>query len=382
MTTSTLPSGSPSDHPSPRRWLRLREAARLFNLSPSYLRKGTERKKNPIPHIRLGDGGERRFIYGELCRFFGIRTNNGSHRGDRVPVALVARVSGNKQSKGFTKGSEDNDLARQTKRLEKFAEERWGDNAAISKYYGTGSGLNYERPEFIQLIGDILKGKFAGGYVVAQTFDRCCRFGIQLVKLCCQHGQCELIFTEESPDRELYEGIADEIIAIVGFFHAKTMGVRSSKTNSIVLGNDTIREIKRLYDMGTPAFQIQQILEANGHRTVNPPDGHISYYVVRKMLQKKRLLKAVIPDGEQKTSWELFAEKHLVFEGPNSDLRLKKSELYAAYVSFCKAHDLIRLSARKVGDLTINIPRRHTHRGTIALVGCRLQGDYGGNPKP
>ena len=377
MSSSIISGPGPlsNETPSPSRWLRLGEAARLLNLSESFLRKGTQRKKNPIPHIRLGEGGERRFNYGELCRFFGIQNGNGNGETStgKIPVALIARVSGNKQSRGISKGSEDNDLARQIKRLEDFAATKWGNSAAVSKYYGTGSGLNYERPEFIRLIGDILKGRFSGGFVVAQTFDRCCRFGIQLVTLCCNHGNCNLIFTEDNPDKELYENISDEIIAIVGYFHAKTMGIRASKTNSVVLGDDTIREIKRLHDLGTPGSHIEKIIKGAGHRSINPVDGPISYYTIRKLIQNKKVLDVVLPNVPQKNSWEIFSEKCLIYEGPKSELRLRKSELYSAYTSFCFHHNLLCLSARKVGSLTNTIPRRYTNTGRIALVGCRLK---------
>lgn len=377
MTDSILPGRVPfsrDSDPPPSQWLRIHEAAELFNLSESYLRKGTGRKKNPIPHIRLGEGGERRFQYGELCRFLGIRNGNGEPSDGRIPVGLVARVSGRQQSKGITKGSEDNDLARQIKRLETFAADRWGEAATISKYYGTGSGLNYERPEFIRLIGDILQGRFSGGFIVAQTFDRCCRFGIQLVELCCKHGNCELIFTEENPDRELYENISDEIIAIVGYFHAKTMGLRASKTTSVVMSDETIKETIRLFDQGIPLHQIQRVLEEKGHRAVNPPDKVISYYVIRKLLlQHGKVLNAALPKKRGKNSWELFSEKHLEYEGPDSAIRLPKADLYRAYSSYCIKNNLVCLTAMKVGKLTKDIPRKYTHTGRVALVGLKIR---------
>ena len=92
VSVGSPPSNDPdhSDHPSPSQWLRLGEAARLFNVSESFLRKGTARKKNPIPHIRLGgdSGGERRFNYGELCKFFGIRNGNGEVKAGEIWLYL------------------------------------------------------------------------------------------------------------------------------------------------------------------------------------------------------------------------------------------------------------------------------------------------------
>ena len=43
--------------------------------------------------------------------------------GDEIPIALVARVSTNKQGTGYSKGEQDSDLARQVARLEQWAQE-------------------------------------------------------------------------------------------------------------------------------------------------------------------------------------------------------------------------------------------------------------------
>ena len=135
-------------------------------------------------------------------------------------------------------------------------------------------------------------------------------------------------------------------------------------------------EIHRLHQQGTPGSHIQKILKEKGHRSLNPPDGIIPYYSINKILtQNKTALETVLPNTPEKNSWELFREEHLVYEGVNSLLRLRKSELYSAYSSFCQENKLVCLSARKVGDLTKNIPRKYTHTGHVALVGCRLKGE-------
>ena len=85
--------------------------------------------------------------------------------------------------------------------MKTYIESRY-PGATVEWYVSVGSGLNFERPEFLRLIGDILAGKYKGGRVIASTFDRVCRFGIRLVEHLCSIGDCELEYVLGEDDGE------------------------------------------------------------------------------------------------------------------------------------------------------------------------------------
>ena len=351
---------------SPQRWLRLGEAAKLFNVSESFLRKATERKKNPLPHIRLyGDSGERRFNYGDMCRHFRIRQR--SDEPVKGEIWLYLRVSSPAQ-----KSSLVNQRAMALEEIVKREELIEKDIVVVEETKSAFSG----RDKFNQIIWGIVEQRVRRVYYCyASRWSRvgCLtrltefladKFNVDLVPLFSNDGEA----AKETSGYDFQEAL-DYLQVIVNTQN----GMRAAKVNSVVLQEETITAIHRLHRQGTPGNHIQKILEEGGHRSINPPNGVISYYSINKLLNKKKVLDMANPAPPEKNSWQRFADERLVYEGEDSPLRLRKSELYAAYTEFCTAKKLIRLSALKVGLLTKHIPRKYTHSGSIALVGCRVE---------
>jgi hypothetical protein len=67
---------------------------------------------------------------------------------------------------------------------------------------------------------------------------------------------------DDSQEREL----ADDLIAIITHFAAKTHGARAAKTTTKVLSAETITLARHLYDAGNSIPQIVNYLKAEGHK--------------------------------------------------------------------------------------------------------------------
>ena len=63
---------------------------------------------------------------------------------------------------------------------------------------------------------------------------------------------------DESQEKEL----ADDLIAIIQHFAARTYGARASRTTAKILSADTIKRAKELHDAGNSVWQIEEKLAA------------------------------------------------------------------------------------------------------------------------
>ena len=81
-------------------------------------------------------------------------------------IAAVVRVSSVGQSRPTTSTTDKSSLDHQKERVKTYIESRY-PGATVEWYVSVGSGLNFERPEFLRLIGDILAGKYKGGRVIS-----------------------------------------------------------------------------------------------------------------------------------------------------------------------------------------------------------------------
>lgn len=106
-----------------------------------------------IPTVLL-PSGHRRYRVEDLREFIGEDRCGSGEQAGGVPVALVARVSSSKQSKGHHKG-QASDLSRQEDRFWAYAESEWGytrETGNAKLYSRTSSGMNFEDPTFLRLI--------------------------------------------------------------------------------------------------------------------------------------------------------------------------------------------------------------------------------------
>lgn len=218
---STCAHGLPTSSVSPRegesQLLTVGQAASRFNLHPNTLRRLCDSgrlKAYVMP------SGHRRIKTADLLVYMGAKPEEIKQEGhqeasDTAPkVALLARVSSEKQGRGFDtangnrrQGSEsESDLERQVNKLREYAQAKYGcENPTL--FSDIGSGLNFNRRSFTRLLEEVLQGKWRGGIVLATYKDRVCRNGFELVELICKAGGVKLEIiqgdVEESDEEEL-----------------------------------------------------------------------------------------------------------------------------------------------------------------------------------
>lgn len=104
-----------------------------------------------------------------------------------------------------------------------------------------GSGLNYNRPKWNDLLQAVMRDEIATIYVTYE--DRFIRFGFEWLENLCKQHQTEIVvlnYEETSPDKELVE----DLVSIVNVFSSRLDGLRKYKN---IIKNDKEvlnREIK------------------------------------------------------------------------------------------------------------------------------------------
>ena len=104
-----------------------------------------------------------------------------------------------------------------------------------------GSGLDYERPKWNDLLQAVMRNEVATIYVTYK--DRFVRFGFEWFENLCKQHQTEIVvlnYEETSPDKELVE----DLVSIVNVFSSRLDGLKKYKN---VIKNDKEvlnREIK------------------------------------------------------------------------------------------------------------------------------------------
>jgi len=137
-------------------------------------------------------------------------------------VAIYCRVSTNKQK---------NDLINQVNFVEKYLETNGiGFNL---KYVEVGSGVTFNRKEFIKLLFDILDYKIEKLYI--SNKDRLCRLSFDLIKDLFLRFGCEIIVindieNEQSKEKEIFE----DIISVLHCFAMKMYSGRRKKKLEIL----------------------------------------------------------------------------------------------------------------------------------------------------
>ena len=89
-----------------------------------------------------------------------------------------------------------------------------------------GSGLNYNRPKWNDLLQAVMRDEVATIYVTYK--DRFIRFGFEWFENLCKQHQTEIVvlnYKETSPDKELVE----DVVSIVNVFSSRLDGLRKYK---------------------------------------------------------------------------------------------------------------------------------------------------------
>jgi len=347
-------------------------ASRLTGLSVSHLRKLANR--GAIPTFTTATGGHRRFRRESLAAFLGVDGDSltygskqgsvcGGDNGDNLPanrVALLARVSSDKQGKGWdTSGGarkvgsdNESDLERQVNQLRGYCRGKYGVEGSL--YSDIGSGLNYNRKNFVHLLEEVCRGNWKGGTVVVSHKDRAMRYGWELWEVVCrEHGVALDVIdrqTEVSDDQEL----ADDVLSILTHFSAKKHGRRAAKANSLNLtpeGLERLGELRRAgYNIRTCTGQLKRegFFATNGRGEAHP----VTCWVVAKVLSLEagKVVEAYAGEGveEEKTSIEEWGSVHLEPSDNPAD-KLSSKAIRKAYASYCASRGETPVSVVTIG---------------------------------
>lgn len=193
--------------------LSIGETAKLLGVSVSTLRRW-EVEKTLLPAYRTV-GGHRRYLWQDIQHFC------GQFAPELRKAIAYARVSSHDQKDG---------LERQAQRLEQYCTEHGFDNVTVLK--DLGSGLNYHKKQFKQLLRMIALGQVA--HLVLTHKDRLLRFGADIIFQLCQIHQTKVTILEQDSNMSLEKSLVADVIELMTVFSARLHGSRSHKNKKAV----------------------------------------------------------------------------------------------------------------------------------------------------
>ena len=315
--------------PAGRQFLKLCEVVQLASCHENTIRRASD--AGELKAYRL-PSGHRRWNRAHVLEWLGIEDSAEEVSTAPAQILIYARVSSHKQSKGINEGSFDNDLGRQIERLKKLALENYKCSTPVI-YSDTFSGLSFTRKGLLRLLNEVLKGKFNNSILLCTHKDRLARFGTEVILEVCKFRNVEVIFTEKEMDESQEKELADDLIAIIQHFAARTYGARASRTTAKILSADTVKRAKELHDAGNSVWQIEEKLAADGFKTEG--GSRISKHAIGKYVVHNKLLLEILPP-RPKTNLQEYCEQCLEPAEPHA--RISTKAVYDHYCRWCKKH--------------------------------------------
>ena len=383
MVTSTVVADSGNG----QAYLSIGSASRKYSLHPSTLRRWCDSGRLPA---LTTIGGWRRIRESDLQTALGVSVEGDTEKernvgGVSAKVALLARVSGAKQGQGFNTESgqrkengQESDLERQVFQLQKHCREKYGIDGQL--YSDIGSGLNYNRPNFLRLLTEICEGKLSGGVVILSHRDRAMRFGFPMLETVCKVNHVSIDILDRQTEVSDSQEMSEDILGIITHFSAKQHGLRSAMNNTFTLAPEAVSLAKELKDSGYSILHITRVLKKEGfpmsnNRGIVRP---VTSWVVNKLFENGsvELLEVALPKEENEvdgTSWDLWVKKHIRITGKETD-KLTMREVYEqSYKPYCNRQDTIPVSVVMVGKwLKRHCLRRYRSMGRAKFSGLVL----------
>ena len=183
-------------------------ATALLGVSISTLRRWhTEGRL--VPAFR-SFGGHRRYSIDSILAL----TQPNQDTEPRLTLAY-ARVSSHDQK---------SDLERQADRLEQHCTQY--QDGPVQLIRDLGSGLNYAKPGFRQLLKLILSRRVRRLVLIQK--DRLLRFGADIIFQLCRHCQVEVVILDQG-EAGFEQTLAQDVIELMTVFSARLYGARSHK---------------------------------------------------------------------------------------------------------------------------------------------------------
>lgn len=361
-----------------RKLMSIGEAARRFGVHENTLRLACNQEK--LRCYRIGQTGHRRLAESDVLRWLGVESPELDCSIATKKVVIYARVSSHAQSKNFSKGSEDNDLARQIERLSKVAKKDYRESKPLI-YSDTGSGLSFTRKSFCKMIDAMLAGKLDGSVLLVAYKDRLARFGYEVVERIAKHHSITIKYVEVEETESEQKELSDDLISIITVFSARTYGLRAAKTCREELSSETVMKASSLLHSGLQRKQIVDLLNKEGHRTLKGK--RISDWILRKYLSNK-LVEQAIQTEQTENSFLKFHKEQMrripIQINPRTkkadiSCRLLKSDIIKAYGKYCRKQKLIRVPDKQVGTIMreLGYDVMLNQKGRTTFVGVALK---------
>lgn len=189
-------------------YMTTREAQDMLRVSAQTLRNW--RAEGRI-HVYMTPGGRPRYSRSELERIAGTAP---APKAKRVTIGYC-RVS--------TSGQRD-DLERQKKVIQTYCESHGYCFKIMSD---VGSGINFKRRSFCQMLDSVLSGGV--DRIVVNYQDRLCRFGFDLIRQICDACCTEIEVINQTEEITDEEELVQDVISIITVFSARLYGKRSHR---------------------------------------------------------------------------------------------------------------------------------------------------------
>lgn len=215
---------------------------------------------------------------------------------------------------------------------------------------------DFNRPALIRLIGDIVEGKFRGGFIIAQDFTRIARFAVQLIEHLAKLGGCQILYTmgeDEAEAKGYAEQLTDEILSILTHYTAKASGEKARKILTVRVSPDVVQTIYTLGKAGYSFRYIAQELQRQG-KGRGECGREITKRVVERILKEHGEGLKLLESNAGTTSLASSDNSFVAFFTANvrltgqDDCRCRQSVLIDRYRDWCKAQGKAPMTANSI----------------------------------
>ncbi len=335
--------------------------------------------------------GHRRYSIEDAMRWLGADASAGM---SERKIVVYGRVSSQKQAAGFSKGNEDNDLARQLETLLSYAREQFGCSDPIV-IKDVASGISFSptaRPGFDKLVEMMLTGALDGGVVLANYKDRLARFGNEIIDKIAKHHGIEIIFASDAPDKSSEEELTADLIAFTHVYSCRFYSKRSSEKRRVAPLPTVVKRILQLNNEGCSQKAIVDRLKSEG--VDRDSQNRLVSRTVVAHPERKRWDQSAIGGRTAGNSFARFANDHLRIQKVESIDRktgfIQHMALMTHFKRWCAHKIESTISNRRVFEhLTkvMAVQSKMNWRGQriyfgISLIDLDGAGIHAKNPKP
>ena len=199
--------------------------ARLLNLTNQTLRNWDEKQIELIPSIKINN--HRSYLGSDILNYIEKRTasfvTDKLHLFEKIVPQRINVIYARCSSR-----TQIDDLVNQVFNLEDYCNK---NNIIAQTIQEIGSGLNFKRPKFKQLIQMIEQNKV--DKLIINYTDRLTRFGYELIEQICLLHHTKIVVLNKQENKSPEQELTDDLLALLVSFSGKLYERRSHKTHKI-----------------------------------------------------------------------------------------------------------------------------------------------------